>query len=352
MGWWPTVVKSRAEPWVFLELEAAHALPELPRGPVVVDEHYLHIRLQAMRLPFQRRWTSTYHASLNSYVRLEHGGPPPGEFLLTTSPAQLRSIGAGDRRRIAMGPTRLAGPVPYPGGGLELEIGLFAVKDRDLAGPYLDFLQSLGETAGVSYVGAAVHLIRPLQQGLAGLLGLADTTLEAGAARTIDPVRTGVFAVLAITRDQLGERRPRLVDDTLCWSDSTPVDDIAYVIFSIETSIHRTDWRTVPGLAEAYTDLAAAVRDDRYPDVAERLSRLRRTAVLSPDLTSPDADTIIAHVTAMIDRSFAASGQSTVPRQIPPLAELELFPAAPDEPANHDIRTPRLQRSSPAEQRV
>jgi hypothetical protein len=291
-----------------------------------------------MRLPFERKWTSTYHTSLNSYVRLEHRGGA-GEFLLTTSPAQLRSIGASDRRRIAMGKTRLAGPAPYCGGGLELEIGLFAIKDRDLAEPYLDFLQSLAETIGVSFIEPAFHLIRPLQQGLAGLFGLADTTLEAGAARTFDPVRTGVFAVLATTRDKLGDRRPHLLDDTLCWSDGSPVDDIAHVIFSIETSTHRADWRAVPGLADAYKDLAAAALADRYPDVSECLARFRRTTVLSPDLTDPDVDTIITQVANMINKAFAVSGQTMADRHLPALTELELFPMASDEPANLDLRS-------------
>lgn len=337
MSWWPTVVRSRAQPWVVLELEPTHAYPDLLRRPVAAGDEYLHVHLCSMRLPFERRWTSAYHASLNSYVRVEQGG---AEFLLTTSPAQLRSIGAGDRRRIAMGKTRLAGPVPYLGGGIELEIGLFAIKDRDLAGPYLDFLQSLGDATGVSFVGPAIQMISPLRQGLTGLLGLADTTLEAGAVRTLDPARTGVFAVLAITRDKLGDRHPHLVDDTLCWSDGSVVDDIAHVIFSVESSTHRADWRAVPGLADAYQDLAAAVRNDRYTDVTDCLARLRRTMLLSPDLTPRDVDTIVNHVTTMINKAFAGSGQSRTDKHLPGLTDLTIFVDAANEPANLDLSTP------------
>src|SRR5207249_3535163 len=98
---------------------------------------------------YRRRWASAYHASLNSYVRLERRGQP-AEFLRTTSPARLRSITDGDASRVSVGPTRLADPVRYRGGGITLDIGLFAIKAKDLAAPYLDFLQSVGDVAGVS----------------------------------------------------------------------------------------------------------------------------------------------------------------------------------------------------------
>lgn len=338
MDWWPTLFKTKAEPWVFVELDAAQALPELPRREVRAGGEYVHVRLRTMRLPFARKWTTTYHASLTSQVRLARRSGVPAEFLLTTSPAQLRGIGAGDSRRVAMGPTRLAGPVPYRGGGLDLEIGLFAIKDRALAEPYLDFLESLGKVAGVSFIGAAVELIRPLREGLSGVLGLADTTLEAGVVRTLDPLHTGVFAVLATTREELGARRCRLVGDTLSWADGSPVDDVAHVVFSVETSTGRADWSRVPELGAAYDDLIAAAHEDRYSDVQERLARFRRTVALSPDLIKPDADAIFGEATALIHEAFATTGQTVTQRRFPAFGELALFAETAGEAANIDLR--------------
>lgn len=78
---------------------------------------------------------------------------------------------------------------------------------------------------------------------------------------------------------------------------------------------HRRRDRGEPGLAGTGRGLAIAVRDDR----------------------SPDADTIIAHVTNMIDKAFVGSGQTTVQRQLPPFTELELFATASDEPAGRKV---------------
>jgi hypothetical protein len=75
----------------------------------------------------------------------------------------MRGITGDKLARVPIGPTRLAGPVPYLGGAIELEVGLFAIKEKDLAEPYLDFLQSVGELAGISFVTPALNLIRPLK---------------------------------------------------------------------------------------------------------------------------------------------------------------------------------------------
>lgn len=332
---WSTLVRDRARPWVFRELPPSAARPGLARRAARVDEDYLHVHLLAMRLPYGRRWAATYYPSLNSYVRLEHHGGEPAEFLRTTSPSTLRSITDGDTSRVHLGPTRLAGPVPYRGGGITLDIGLFAIKARDLAAPYLDFLQSVGEVAGISYLEPARQLIRPMQNALDAILGTEDTRLEAGAARAEDPARCGVFAVLATSALDGGVR---LADDTLTWDDGTPVEDIAYVVFSVETSTSRADWTRLPGIAAAYRDLLAAARDDSYPDVTQRLARFRRLVTLSPDLLPHDADTIADTVEGTIHRALSGAGQSrTTAPKLPDFADLDLFPDAAAEPANRAV---------------
>ena len=64
----------------------------------------------------------------------------------------------------------ILGPVPYIG-QLSLELGLFSVKGSDLAGPYIDVLTSVGETAGVGFSSKALPFVDPLRKGLDLLFG-------------------------------------------------------------------------------------------------------------------------------------------------------------------------------------
>jgi hypothetical protein len=336
MGWWSDAIKSHASPWVFRELDATQACQDIPRGEVRPGLEYVHVHLLAMRLPYERRWASMYHCSLNSDIRLEHGATR-AEFVLTTSPNSLRGITAKNLAKVAMGPTRLAGPVPYLGGDLDLEIGLFAIKDRDLVEPYLNLLESIGDLAGLSYVGPALSTIRPLKDGLSALAGMDDTVLEVGTVRTFTPVRTGVFAVLA--KPGPLQRGCSVIEGILCWDDGTPVTEIAYVVFSIEVTAERADWRRLPAIASIHDDLNRAAMSDQMPVVRQRLSQFERTVLLSPDLISVDADKIIAVVRDKINKAMPASGQTATAKDLPDFADLDLFPDADHEAANRALTT-------------
>ncbi|MFI7121864.1 hypothetical protein [Amycolatopsis sp. NPDC049868] len=305
-----------------------------------VEREYLHVHLLAMRLPYERRWTSQYHCSLTSYARLEHASGTPAEFLLTTSPASMRGITGDKLARVPIGPTRLAGPVPNLGGALELEVGLFAIKEKELAEPYLDLLQSVGELAGISFVAPALNLIRPLKDGLNALIGTSDSMLEVGAVRTFTPVRTGVFAVLATTSTTLAQKRCLLTDDVLYWSDGAPVTNTAYVVLSIEASSARADWARLPEVGALYTALISAAREDRLPAVKKLLAQFERTVLLSPDLIDTDAEAIVTEVNRKIARAMPAAGQTLSHAHLPDFTDLDLFPDALSEPANRDLVVP------------
>ncbi|WP_143168802.1 hypothetical protein [Amycolatopsis australiensis] len=304
-----------------------------------VENEYLHVHLLAVRLPYERRWTSRYHCSLTSYIRLEHASLTPAEFLLTTSPASMRGITGDKLARVPIGPTRLAGPVPYLGGPLDMEIGLFAIKEKDLAEPYLNFLQSVGELAGVSFVAPALSLIRPLKDGVNALIGTRDSVLEVGAVRTFTPVRTGVFAVLATTFAALAGRRCVLSDDVLCWRDGSPVTDVAHVVFSIEASTTRADWARLPEVGSVYAALMSAARADRLQAAKKLLAQFERTVLLSPDLIESDAETIIAAAKRKIERAMPAAGQTLSHIDLPAFVDLGVFPEAASEPANRNLVT-------------
>jgi hypothetical protein len=337
MSWWTDLSRSKASTWDYRVLDQDQACPDLPRRPVDVDTEYLHLFLRGMSLPYLRKWTTTYHCSLTSYLRLEHRGGDRAEFLLTTSPANLRGISKERASRVAMGPTRLAGPVPYRGGGIELEIGLFAIAAEDLAAPYLDFLQSIGDLTGVSFIGSALKMIQPLKAGLNGLLGVGRDALEIGLSRTDEPASTGVFAVLAASPDELRGKQFQLVGDALCWQDGRPVTDVAYIVFSVEASSKRADWSRLPGIAEVYQQLIEASRLDKLADAEGLLAQFERTVILSPDLVPSDAEELVTKTSKLIHRAMQTKPQSRAAVDLPEFANLGAFSGAALEEANRDL---------------
>ena len=86
---------------------------------------------------------------------------------------------------------RLLGPVPYVGGDIQAEVGLFSVASGDLTGPYLKLLDLLSQAATVSFIGLALPFVEPIKQGINALrrlhqrCGTGDRVLHDVAAAEV-----------------------------------------------------------------------------------------------------------------------------------------------------------------------
>ena len=341
MGIWRSMAKGDELDWGVRELGPDQARPDLIRHEVEPNTAYLHMRLLAMRLGYGRRWSTTYHCSLSSYLRTVHYGGSHAEFIVTASPADLRGVTKETANRVVMGPLRLAGPVPYRGDDVEVEIGLFSIPAKDLAAPYLDLLESVGRAAGIGFIGPAMSLVGPLKDGVTALVGTGLADLQVGLSRAVHPVCTGVFAALAASPEQLGDRGCVLRDTRLHWADDlTPVTDISYIVYSIETTRERGDWSSLPGLREAYQDLIEAVRRDSVPEVKKRQAHFERVVRTSPDLLVEHATEIVDEVSRQVVVAMPGGGQSQQATDLVPWDHLPVFLSAASESANEDLLSP------------
>jgi hypothetical protein len=191
VGIWANLWKSEAKDWVVGRITST---PE--PAPLQPGVSYVSVFLRRMRIVNARVAFNRFYGTVQSYARLPHLSGQAIEFHSATTPSQLRDAAKKDFGSFAFGSRRLLGPVPYQGGDLELEIGLFATKSQDMLQPYLDILEDLSSAAGVGLCAVAQPYLDPLAKGIQLLTGgSAESTLEIGLATTLDKPVPGRYFV-------------------------------------------------------------------------------------------------------------------------------------------------------------
>jgi hypothetical protein len=226
---------------------------------------------------------------------------------------------------------RLVGPVPYRGGDVDVELGLFSIKEADLVLPFLQLLESMSKAAGVTFVSAALPFAGPIAQGI-GLLAGSDqnSILEVGLSTSYGQLTTGYFAVIRAPKSALAIGHLRVDEDKKLVDDLTgrPVADYPYVVFSIEGSTERDDWFEIPDISAAYNRLRNTVLHARgKQEIDDAFTDFSLTMRCSPDLLSADAKSLVQKVQ---DETYSVcvtrgAGAGRAGSELRELKELDLY---------------------------
>ena len=289
------------------------------------DETYVEIWLQSIQIINARKLFSEFFPALTSEIALTHAGEAPGHYFVVTSPESLqdaRRTGAG---RVLVESIRLAGPVPYRGGPIDVNLGLFRLKATDLAEPYIGILSEMAIAAGIAFAGPAAPFVAPLLAGLTGLMRAATKEgLEIGISRQFRKPRAGLFAIFGMP-DSAGIRTRLSLDKNRQVSlDGQPVEGVPYILFSIERVPNRYDWRKLPDVGTAYRRARQALEPGGRPgDLRDLLTAFERTTRLSDDLITSDAEHIIREVRAQFTNASQSRELTAAKAQrpLPPSGE-------------------------------
>ena len=131
MGWWRHVVEERTRDWTFSPVGA-------PGAAVDAESAYLNVFLDSMRVVHIRKGLQRFYGTVSSYCALPHRSNGTAEFFVVNTPTHLKDASPSELARVLNLKTRLLGPVPYRGGDLQLQVGLFSIGAGDLSGPYLE----------------------------------------------------------------------------------------------------------------------------------------------------------------------------------------------------------------------
>jgi hypothetical protein len=321
------MVRTRAQSWTYVELDAG-----TPRRDIIPDDAYVSIYLRSARIVDVRRGLRRFYGVVHSTTRVAGRTGGYAEFSTVVAPPQLRDVEANRPEHFILLSHRLLGPVPYVGGDLEAEVGLFSVASADLTAPYLGLLEAMSRQAGVAFVNVAKPFVAPLVQGINLLSGASASMLEIGLANSWRPPRTGWIVAVRAPRDD-GPKRPLSVsadDFVLLDADGRAVEDHSYLVLEVVADRRRDDWPTIPELASAYETVQSEYRRGPGKDFDRAVAAFRSTALTCNDLLPDDAWELVEQVEARLrrigpPRPRVRDGSGGDALDLPPLESVPLF---------------------------
>ena len=317
---------------------AAAPAAAFPAGTLVAPESaYLRLYLTAMRIAAARDRGQTFYGSVTSTCNVVSRGGQPAELVAVSAPSALSGVDPKHLERVVIGTVPLVDAVPYRGGDLDLEIGLFAFPGSYLLGPYLDFLGDVATVASafLSPAGAlaSATLLPSARKGLDLLFGAAaGARLEIGLAHTWAAPVTGYYAVVQAPRPPGGFRVG--ADARLLGADGSEVR-APYLVLRLDAQTERHNWTAIPAVAAAYKAVGDAAERGDLKGAQWALESFKRVVLFSPDLLEVDCKRLYLLVKNLVEQAFPATGtealipatpagEAPAPR-LPALADIDLY---------------------------
>ncbi|MGW3346307.1 hypothetical protein ACWDA3_23605 [Nonomuraea rubra] len=313
MNWWKKVWEQESQRWNFGLLGEGF--------PIEPESVYVSVHLRAMHIANVRVGLQKFYGSVISSCTLPSRGGVMADFMVVTTPEKLRDVDAENLDRVISGTVTLLSEVPYRGGGLGLQIGLFSTPETDLLAPFLDTLQALASTVGVGFIATATEWAGPLRKGLDLLMGAANgPQLEIGLQHTFDKPATGIYFVTRTTETGTYD----VGKDYRLLLDGQEVRD-PYLIFEVTVSPRRDSWAMIPEIQRAYQDVIAATLMNVDATKAA-MAMFRRAAVLSPDLLAEDGVRLHTRIHREVSLAMPATGTGGRDlSEMPALTDINLY---------------------------
>ena len=308
---WSDIWRTETQDWVHGWLEPGQTPPGSPAGIVEPNASYLSIFLKSARIVNVRSGFTKFYGAVHSLMRLPHRSAKMADFNVITTPAELKNVDSEGIDRVIQIDQRLLGPVPYVDGDLEVQVGLFSVASSNLAAPYLNLLESLSKTAGVSFISAAAPFAAPILEGVKLLTsGNRDAVLEIGLAMSEQRPRQGLYVAMRApkSRTALSDLRVDPSDFRLLKQNGEPISDYPYFVLEFSASNQRPDWYMIPEIATAYARIQSLYRE-ASPETASAVEMFRRIALTCNDLVSDDAAALAAKMSKLYQ--LVAPGEIT-----------------------------------------
>src|ERR1700675_1776105 len=139
MDWWKEIWTQPTSSWTFIEIYP-HDGSVQSTIEVEPNSAYLNIFLKSLRLRDVRKGLVRFYGAVHSFVSVPHQSGDKASFQVFTSPASLQKLDSRNADRILVLDQRLVGPVPFRGGDVDVQIGLFSIKEADVTDAYLKVL--------------------------------------------------------------------------------------------------------------------------------------------------------------------------------------------------------------------
>ncbi|KQQ20657.1 hypothetical protein ASF48_08560 [Rathayibacter sp. Leaf299] len=332
MSWFGDLLKraSTTAPtdWTFLR-DLADPGSDVADKAFVTDEHYVEVWIESARLEAGRRWFSRFSATVYSSVTLATEGAESAHALGMHTPSE--ELQKDDRDRVLLVSKRVLPAVPWRGGVLDLELGLFSVNHGDLITPVLKYVTSVASKAGISVAVAVDPFVPLVTEGLGIIAGqTSETQVEIGLDTSLPLTKSGYYAVVAAPRTDIGDRSLVIDPDDmrLEFPDGERLA-AGYCVFSIRRVEQNSEWASIPDLKKSWASIATAVVEREQARAYDALDNFRSVLAFDPNLVQKDKDALLRKAKERVDGAFAPS-PNWAPQQQPdlePLDSLDLYSA-------------------------
>jgi hypothetical protein len=252
------------------------------------------------------------------------------ELAAASKPAKLTQLDDSSLDKVITLSKQMIGTVPWRGGTLGLEIGLFSVKTRNLLTPVLNYVTNVSSATGVSFVGAVKPFLPLITDGMDLLAGqFNDTAIEVALNADIALTAGGVQAIIAAPKGESIDVTRISLDpsDHKLLLDGRPLDR-GYCVFSIRPTRQKSDYGAIPELKEKYATFQADIKANKLQDGMDALTAFRLATIASPDLITSDAKELVKKAETKLKDAFPADGIAAAedkPRDIEPLSAIGLY---------------------------
>jgi hypothetical protein len=274
--------------------------------PIVKDKCYVELYVESLRLEKARKFATTFNGVVYAFQTLARQGSASADLAAISKPDKLAKLDSRSLGNVITVSKQLTGAVPWRGGTMHLELGLFAVKSGNLLSPVLDFVTEVSTTAGVSFIGAVTPFVPLLKKGMDLIAGqVNDVALEVAFDADLDLTTSGTYAIIATPKTQIDTTKISIdKSDRKLLLDGSPLK-YGYCVFSIRRATQKADFGDIPELKDKYAALVGAIKSNNLQVATDALTAFRLAVLTSPDLIPADADQLVAEATAQVNRVFS-----------------------------------------------
>lgn len=300
--------------------------------PLVPDECYVEFYVESLRLEKARKFATTFHGMIYSFVTLARQGDNNAQLAALSKPDKLAQLDKDSIGKVITVSKQMMAPVAWRGGKLGIELGLFSIKAGNLLSPILDYVTRVSSTAGVSFVGVVKPFLPLITEGLDIIAGQTEnSSLEVGLDTDINPTQTATYAIIDAPKDSIKVADLSLdpLDHKLLLKGQSL--QRAYCVFSIRRQDQKTDYGEIPSLKEKYAALQAAIRAGKQKEAEDALTAFRLEVIASQDLITNDATRLIGLAEKKVAAAFrggpisAPSKEAEEEKPLEPLSAIGLY---------------------------
>jgi hypothetical protein len=297
---WENIFRKKSETWFFQQLTPTQVPGNFRTKRVEPGKEYLSIKIMTMHIVDVRKGFSNFYGAVHSFISIPYKDGSFAQFNVLTTPTQLQKVDGTNVDKVIIKNIPLLARVPYQGGTVTVEMGLFSIKEENLAAPFLSLLSNMAQSSSVSFISKTIPFLEPLRQGIDIITGSDKVSaLEIGLSTFLDEINTGYYVIIKAPKDKMKNVKFKLDEDfTLIDENGSLISDYAYIVFMINSEKDRGDFFSIPEISSTYNKLQADINSGNHQSAQDSLVVFKRMALTSKDLIFEDAKTICSKVEA------------------------------------------------------